>query len=252
LSEAAPFSSLNEQRIREIARSSELLAYNPKEFVLREEEMTSGFFFILDGQVEVQRRGVPIRRMGRGQFFGETGLIKGEPRTADVVAVQPTACLKIGERVLRELMEANPQVASGLLEELIRRNIVTGRVSAADSELKFEFKSESAKKAFEKLVDAFIHDYMVKKIVAERCGWRSSTEVARDTGLSLQVFYGRHGRIGSAIKESIRRGVIETRFFPGERGRGGEVMRFRVAYEKEPVRAYLNQRIRTGTKASRA
>jgi adenylate cyclase len=108
---------------------------------------------------------------------------------------------------------------------------------------KKEEEPELVQKTFEKLEDAFISDYMLKKIVAEKCGWRSAYEISRDTGAPLQAYYAKNGDLGPALKETIRKGLIEMRYFPGERGRGGEVRRFRIAYEKEPIRTNVDLRI---------
>ena len=256
LQETPLFSTLDEEKIKEIAKISEKRSFNPNEFTIHEGDIASSFFLILDGQVEVQRRAKSIRRMGRGQFFGETTLARDESRSADVVAIQPTTCLKLSSSQLKELIEINPQIAIKLLEEMIKRNRTITKESAAEeqdkmssSEQIFDFGSESARQIFENLVDSFIRDYMVKKFVSEKCGWRSVPEISRQTGASLSVLYGKQGGVGSAFEEPIRRGLVETRFFPGERGRGGEIMRFRVAYEKEPIKSYVNQKIRDGRKS---
>ncbi len=109
-----------------------------------------------------------------------------------------------------------------------------------------QFKSESTKKVFDSLVDSFIEDYMAKKYVAEKSGWRSLSEIAQEAQVSTSLLYGKHSTMGSALDEPVRRGLIETRIFPGERGRGGEVLRLRIAYDKEPIRDFVNRRIMTG------
>jgi hypothetical protein len=43
-------------------------------------------------------------------------------------------------------------------------------------------ESDLATKTFEKLVDAFISDYTLKKIVVEKCGWRTAYEISQETG----------------------------------------------------------------------
>jgi hypothetical protein len=58
------------------------------------------------------------------------------------------------------------------------------------------------------------------------------------------MLYGKTATISPSLDEPLRRGVIETRIFPGERGRGGEVVRLRVAYEKDPIRELVGRRIR--------
>jgi SagB-type dehydrogenase family enzyme len=114
----------------------------------------------------------------------------------------------------------------------------------------FEFRSETTAKVFDRLVDSFIEDYMVKKYFVERSGWRTLAEVAKDSHLSTSSVYGSHSKIGPVLEEALQRGLIETRFFPGERGRGGEVMRVRVAFEKDVIKEYVNQKIKLGKNAS--
>jgi CRP-like cAMP-binding protein len=60
--------------------------------------------------------------MGRGQFFGETPLAQNETRSADIIVVEPTKCLKITREHLKELIKIEPQIAVKLLEEMVKRN----------------------------------------------------------------------------------------------------------------------------------
>jgi CRP-like cAMP-binding protein len=251
LSETPLLSTLDREKIGRIARLSEKRSFQPNEFIIHEGDIGSGFFLILEGQVEARQGSHPIRRMGRGQFFGEAALIKDEPRSADVVAIEPTMCLKLGASQIGELLGTDPQITTKLLNEMIKRNRATTRVSITEDKNSssgklFDFESDLGQRIFDSLADSFINDYMVKKLVAEKCGWRTITEISRETGISLSALYGRQGGFGVALDEPVRRGLVETRFFPGERGRGGEIMRFRIAYEKEPINSYVNQRIRTG------
>jgi hypothetical protein len=109
-----------------------------------------------------------------------------------------------------------------------------------------QFKSETASLVFNSLVDFFIEDYMVKRYVAEKSGWRTLPEVAQKAHVSTSGLYGKTSTLGPSLREPLRRGLIETRFFQGERGRGGEVMRLRIAYEKDPIRELVSRRIRLG------
>jgi CRP-like cAMP-binding protein len=254
LTESPIFSSLSRAVIENIARASEKPFFFPGDFIVREGETSTEFYLILEGQVEANQRTMPLRRMGPGQFFGETSLTRGEPRTADVVATQPTYCLKIEGQRFSRLVKDNPGVAAKIMEEMIRRNSTivkpaTPLEGVSPAEERFDFHSDLARRIFEALVDSFANDYMVKRIVGEKCGWRSAGDIAHETGASVRVLYGKHGGVGPALAEPINRGLVESRLFPGERGRGGEVMRFRVAYETEPVKRYVNQKIRAGKKA---
>jgi KaiC/GvpD/RAD55 family RecA-like ATPase len=108
----------------------------------------------------------------------------------------------------------------------------------------FKFATKARSVLFDYLADSFIEDYMVRRFPLEKSGWRSLVEMARGTKISTSVLYGSKGGVGQIFNELIHRGLIEERIFPGERGRGGRVMRFRVAYDKEPVKATVDRRVR--------
>jgi len=60
------------------------------------------------------------------------------------------------------------------------------------------------------------------------------------TKIPRASLYGEHGNYGAMMKELLARGLVEMRVFTGQRGRGGEVTRARVAYDKEPVKRYVD------------
>ena len=43
------------------------------------------------------------------------------------------------------------------------------------------------------------------------------------------------------ISELEKRGLVEIRFFSGERGRGGRILKMRPAYEKEIIKRYVDR-----------
>jgi len=108
---------------------------------------------------------------------------------------------------------------------------------------KLEFKSESTQKAFEFLVNAFIEDYVRRKLPKERSGWRTLMDIVKQAQVSQYSMYGSGGHRGLATEELEKLGAVEVRFFFGERGRGGKILKLRVACEKENVKMYIDQRI---------
>jgi adenylate cyclase len=114
------------------------------------------------------------------------------------------------------------------------------------------FKSDIASKVFSSLVDSFIEDYASKKYVPEKSGWRTLTEIASKTRISTSVLYGKHTTVGPALDEPIREGLIETRLFAGERGRGGEVTRLRIAYDNVSIQDFVNRKAFPGRKGATA
>jgi tetratricopeptide (TPR) repeat protein len=111
------------------------------------------------------------------------------------------------------------------------------------SEGKFEFANGHAQKAFDYLVNAFVEDYMRRRIVLEKAGWRSLMNIVRGGKLPKSAMYGFRSRKGRALIELERRGIVEARFFPGERGRGGNILKLRVSYGKEIIKRQIDNRI---------
>ena len=109
--------------------------------------------------------------------------------------------------------------------------------------LVFKFKTEAARLVFDYLIKAFIEDYMKKRLFIEEAGWRSLVQIAKDAGVSFRSVYGDGRQHGSAMSELERRGLVETRIFPGKRGRGGMITKARISYEKETMKRYVDARV---------
>jgi hypothetical protein len=93
-------------------------------------------------------------------------------------------------------------------------------------------------------VNAFIKDYMRKRLVLEKSGWRTRMDIVKHANVAKSRVYSEHGGIGSAISELSRRGFVEIRVFPGGRGRGGRITKLRLAYEKEILKRYVDKLVR--------
>ena len=123
-------------------------------------------------------------------------------------------------------------------------NVVVSRAACGDTSDSFfqshrlepKFESEYAEKAFEFLLSAFNEDYLARKLPLEKSGWRTQMEIVKDGHVTMNSMYGRSGRGGKARLELERLGLVESRFFSGERGRGGSVLKLRVSFEKEGIK----------------
>jgi hypothetical protein len=115
---------------------------------------------------------------------------------------------------------------------------------------KIEFKSEAAQKAFDFLVKAFVEDYFRRRLPKARSGWRTLMNIVKETPVSHYSMYGSGKHHGYAASELERLGVVESRIFLGERGRGGRVLKLRVEAEKESIKNYVDQYISKGSKTT--
>ena len=92
--------------------------FAPGEMVIRAGDPGSSMFVVHNGRVRVQvnENGRPrtVATLAEGDFFGEMALFTGEPRTANVVALEETEVLEIGHAAMKRVFDTNP----GLVESL--------------------------------------------------------------------------------------------------------------------------------------
>ncbi len=94
----------------------------PKDHVIaRQGEVGTGFFMVASGSVRVVRDGRTIATIGPGDFFGELSVLDGQPRTAQVVADEPTICLALATWDFEAVVRDEPAVALAIMRGLAGR-----------------------------------------------------------------------------------------------------------------------------------
>jgi MFS family permease len=89
-------------------------------FVFKQGERGDRFYVILSGEVEVFVDDKPVRRQGRGEYFGEIALLRDIPRTASVRAVSETRLLALEGRHFVRAVTGSPtstEAANGVIAE---------------------------------------------------------------------------------------------------------------------------------------
>jgi cAMP-dependent protein kinase regulator len=76
----------------------------PGEAVIRQGEPGQRFYVVRSGAVEVERDGQVLARLGPGEAFGEIALLLDVPRTATVIAVEPTELLALEASDFRDVL----------------------------------------------------------------------------------------------------------------------------------------------------
>ncbi|XP_028253129.1 cGMP-dependent protein kinase 2 [Parambassis ranga] len=97
---------LNDVQLSKIIDSMEEAKYQDKEVIVREGAEANTFYIILKGEVLVTKKvnghQKQIRRMGKGEHFGEQALIREVLRTATCTADGPVTCFSIDKEVFEE------------------------------------------------------------------------------------------------------------------------------------------------------
>ena len=123
---------MNGQERRELVRDSRECALQPGEFAVRRGERSDHMYLVLSGEVEVQPEGRPSITLAAPAWFGEIALLRGEPRTADVVGAASGARLLRMSRVsVLPALQRNPRLASELSKVSEARREASGFVDAA-------------------------------------------------------------------------------------------------------------------------
>lgn len=121
------FSGLTQKELRSIASSSKEKKFQAGQTMVSEGESGVGFFLIIEGRAEVRRGGKLLSRLEQGQFFGEMTLLDEQPRSADVVAVEPTRCLIFTVWDFHGMIRTYPKMAREIMKEMARRLRLTNK-----------------------------------------------------------------------------------------------------------------------------
>ena len=121
------FSVLSDRQLRTLAKDALERTYAEGATVVKQGDKGVGFFLILEGRVEVRRKGRRLASLGTGDFFGEMALFDNEPRSADVVASQATRVLVLSKWEFWGFAMGQPRMLRAMLEEMARRLGATNR-----------------------------------------------------------------------------------------------------------------------------
>jgi CRP-like cAMP-binding protein len=115
------WSGLTKQDLRQVVKASIERNFDSGHTVVSKGDPEDGFYLIFEGAAEVRSDGRILSRLGPGQFFGEMSILDNQPRSADVVTVEPSPILFLSSLSFKTLIFANPKIALKMLQEFVRR-----------------------------------------------------------------------------------------------------------------------------------
>ncbi|HKP69274.1 MAG TPA: mechanosensitive ion channel family protein [Pyrinomonadaceae bacterium] len=137
LQQVPMFVPLGDDEIEKLARGSSTRVYAPGEAIVRRGQEGNSMFVIVRGKVAVQipegNEKKTIGELTANDFFGEMSLLTGQPRTANVIALEETEVIQIKKTSMRSLFEANPdlmQAICAIIEE--RREVLVQQAEQED------------------------------------------------------------------------------------------------------------------------
>ena len=104
--------------------------FNQGQVVFNQGDRSDLCYKIERGSVEIRiasydskgsMRSVIAQTLGRGEVFGEMGIIDDAPRSASAIAAKPTTCVAYTADEIMGMLETNPKEALAYIHTLIRR-----------------------------------------------------------------------------------------------------------------------------------
>ncbi len=121
LAGAPLLAGVDEAGLAAVAARAVEVEFGPGQVIARQGDVGSGLFIIASGGVRVVRDGETIATLGPGEFFGELSVLDGQPRSAQVVAAEPTVCLGLATWDFEAVVHERPDVALAVMRGLAGR-----------------------------------------------------------------------------------------------------------------------------------
>jgi len=120
------FKSLNQQQLQNLADLTITRTFSRGSVIIVAEDEGDAFFIIRKGRVKVNilhgdGREVILSILGKGEVFGELALLDGRPRSANVITLEETELITLRRSEFLQLMNNQPAIIMGLLDELVSR-----------------------------------------------------------------------------------------------------------------------------------
>ena len=145
------FQTLTDDEMQALAGRLRVAPFARSEAMTRQGAQADCLYIIAEGEAEVrvaaEGSGLSknVAALHAGDFFGEMGLLTGEPRTATVVARTNVQCYRLDKDAFLEILFRRPQVAEEISYLLARRRAELDAVREGLNEEAMRQRMQSAK-----------------------------------------------------------------------------------------------------------
>ncbi len=133
LKELPLFARLSDREREQVAERCHAVVVQQGDTLLDEGFSAYEFFVIEEGKAAVVRAGKHLRDVGAGDFLGEIALIRGDPRTASVIATSAVRAIAMSGQDFRDMIESSPKIAR-LMEESVEERLKRDRLFGLETD----------------------------------------------------------------------------------------------------------------------
>jgi CRP-like cAMP-binding protein len=119
------FRDIDQARLKLLAFTSERVHFADGQRFFSQGDASDAAYVILQGKADVALDTpggeIKVAELAQNAIVGEMGILSDSPRSATVVAREPTTALRIDKRVFLELLAQFPQMALAVMREIASR-----------------------------------------------------------------------------------------------------------------------------------
>jgi len=131
------FKDIDPARLKLLAFTSERVQFAGQQRFFSQGDSSDSAYVILEGRAHVllntPNGEIKVAELESNALVGEMGILSDTPRSATIMASEPTTALRIDRRVFLELLAQFPQMALAVMRELAKRLEQTNAKLAARS-----------------------------------------------------------------------------------------------------------------------
>ncbi|HEY0323772.1 MAG TPA: mechanosensitive ion channel family protein [Pyrinomonadaceae bacterium] len=122
------FQALTEEERRTLAAELSVAPFARGEAITRQGAEAHWLYIMTKGDAEVRvevdgNLSKKVASLHEGDFFGEMGLMTGEPRTATIIALTGVECYRLDKEAFHEIIKSRPAIAEDISHILARRRV---------------------------------------------------------------------------------------------------------------------------------
>lgn len=111
------FADLSESELKHLSRQLRARYVNAGKVISEKDSPSHSVFFVASGAV-VQEIAGQAMRLGRGEMFGQMGVLTRKPRRAEVIAITPTSLLELDDAGFRRILKRSPALRQAVRDSV--------------------------------------------------------------------------------------------------------------------------------------